>query len=200
MTDLGDALAALDDGLVVVVPTDTVYGLAARLDRPDAIRAIFELKGRPADKPLPVLGAEIEQLEKVAIFEAEARKLADGFWPGPLTLVLPRAAGFDVDLGGTPGDATVAVRVPASAHLLSLLAMSGPLAVTSANLSGSAPATSVDEASAIFGDRAAAYVDGGLGEGTPSTIVSLIGGVELIRKGSLSLDDVHATLGRGPTR
>jgi L-threonylcarbamoyladenylate synthase len=200
MPDLDEVVAALDDGLVVVVPTDTVYGVAGRLDRPDAIRAIFEFKGRPTDKPLPVLGADIEQLEAVAVFEAHARALAGSFWPGPLTLVLPRAPGFDVDLGGTTGDRTVAVRAPDSGQLLSLLVISGPLAVTSANISGSPPATSVDEARAVFGDQAAAYVDGGPGEGTPSTVVSLIDGVSLIRKGSLSLDDVHAALGRtGPT-
>jgi L-threonylcarbamoyladenylate synthase len=196
MAELKEAQAALDEGLVIVVPTDTVYGMAARLDRPDAIRSIFEIKGRPEDKPLPVLGADIAQLDGVAEFDAGARKLAESFWPGPLTLVLTRAPGFTVDLGGDPEDGTVGVRVPRSDVLLRLLQESGPLAVTSANRSGRSPASSVEEAQRAFGETAAAYLDGGRAQGFPSTVVALVDEVRLLRQGEISLEAIHRCLGR----
>jgi L-threonylcarbamoyladenylate synthase len=184
MSELDAALEALDAGELVVIPTDTVYGIAAAL-MPDAIAKVFEVKGRPRDKPLPVLGASSLQLGRVATLDDRARQLADAYWPGPLTLVLPRASGFEIDLGRA-GDASVAIRVPdhALAHLV--LERSGPVAVTSANLSGEAPATTVEEAREWLGDRVGAYLDGGRCEGAePSTVLSLTDGPELMRAGPI---------------
>lgn len=182
MSTLEEATAALERGALVVIPTDTVYGLAAHLGHPDAIARIFEAKGRPPEKPIPVLGASLAQLSDVAVFDERARKLAARFWPGPLTLILPRAEGFTTDLGGDE-TRTVGVRVPKEPRVLELLGMTGPLAVTSANRSGEAEATSLEEARAALGESVAAYVDGGRCVGTPSTIVFLVGERRLLREG-----------------
>lgn len=172
-----------------MVPTDTVYGLACLPELPAAVATIFELKGRPDDKPLPVLARDARALEPIAEFDTQAAALAQRFWPGPLTLVLRRAAGFDHDLGGND-TATVAVRVPENEVALALLEAAGPLAVTSANLSGASPATTADEARAIFGDRVPVYLDGGPSRGLPSTVVSLVGGPRVLREGALSEDEI----------
>ena len=182
MSTLEEAATALERGALVVIPTDTVYGLAAHLGHPDAIAAIFEAKGRPPEKPIPVLGASLSQLSDIAVFDERAHKLAARFWPGPLTLILPRAGGFTTDLGGDE-TRTVGVRVPKEPRVLELLGMTGPLAVTSANRSGEAEATSLEEARTALGDSVAAYVDGGRCVGTPSTIVFLAGERRLLREG-----------------
>lgn len=193
MTDLDAALRALDTGDLVVIPTDTVYGIAAGLT-PTAIEKVFAVKGRPHDKPLPVLGASSLQLERVATFDDRARRLAEAYWPGPLTLVLPRAGGFEIDLGRS-GDASVAVRVPDHALARLVFERTGPLAVTSANLSGGAPATTVEEARAWLGDRVGAYLDGGRCEGAePSTVLSLTDGPDVVRTGPIPERELLQTL------
>ena len=184
MKPIDEAAAALRAGLLAVIPTDTVYGLAAHLSSPEAIASLFEIKGRANEKPIPILGADRHQLESVARFDDRARVLATRFWPGPLTLILPRAEGFDVDLGGDARH-TVGVRVPKEPRAIDLLRRVGPLAVTSANRSGEVEATTVDEARATFGDSVAAYVDGGRCVGVPSTIVFLAGERRLLREGTI---------------
>lgn len=179
MTAIVEALGAGD---VAVVPTDTVYGLAGVPTNPGAVTRIFKLKGRPEDKPLPVLGNGVGQLESVARFDDLALRLAEAFWPGPLTIVLPRAPGFAADLGGSQVD-TVAVRVPDRELCLSLLRATGPLAVTSANLSGRPPATTAEQARALF--DSIPVLDGGACDGSPSTIVDLVGSPKILRSGPL---------------
>src|SRR3954468_12745678 len=125
--------AALEAGLVVAIPTDTVYGLAADPFRPGATDRIFEAKKRPRDVELPVLVADVEQALSLCAQElvaAGARRLMERFWPGPLTLVLPRRPGLDADLGSD--DLTIGVRCPAHVVARTLCARVGPLAVTSA--------------------------------------------------------------------
>lgn len=191
---LEQAADALDRGLLVALPTDTVYGLAARADLPAAVNRIFELKDRERDKPLPVLGSDPLSLEVIVRFDDRAATLARRFWPGPLTIVLPRAEGFDHDLGGT-GSTSVAVRVPASDKTRTLLAMTGPLAVTSANPSGSPPALTAAEARAMFGDSVAVYLDeDGSGGGTSSTVVALTEGLAILREGPVSEEEIRQTL------
>lgn len=165
-----------------MIPTDTVYGLAASLHEPSGVAAIFQAKGRSPDKPLPVLGTGVEQLSSIATFDDRATRLAARFWPGPLTLILPRAEGFDVDLGGDE-TRTVGVRVPKEPRALELLRITGPLAVTSANRSGEAEATTVEEARAALSESVTVYLDGGRCVGTPSTIVYLAGERRLLREG-----------------
>ena len=190
--DLEAALGALNEGRLVVMPTDTVYGLAARPDRPSAVEAIFSLKGRPRAKPLPVLAAGVEELAAIVVLDERVRRLAARFWPGPLTVVVPRAPGFDTDLGGS-GD-TLGVRVPASDLALGLLRVGGPLAVTSANRSGEAPPATAQEARRALGDSVSVYLDAGRVGGEASTVVSLAGEPELLRAGPISLSSVLATL------
>lgn len=187
------AVEQLQGGAVVVMPTDTVYGLAARPDLPDTLDSIFYLKRRPDHKALPVLGATVDALGDIAVLDTSALALAERFWPGPLTLVLPRAPGFDHELG-VPADPTVAVRVPAHDIALTLLERTGPLAVTSANLSGEAPATTVAEARAAFGAAIDVYLDGGTCNGGASTLVSLVDELSVLRPGPITEDEIRQTL------
>jgi L-threonylcarbamoyladenylate synthase len=183
VTGIAEAARVIASGRVAVIPTDTVYGLAASPARPDAVAALFELKGRPRSNPIPILAGDLRALEGVADFHDRARRIGERFWPGPLTIVLPRAPGFDVELGGD--GATVAVRVPDHAVALDLLHRTGPLAVTSANLSGGEPVTTGPEAGALFGS-AVVVVDGGPCDGDPSTIVDLTGHLRVLREGLLT--------------
>ena len=191
---LDSAVGALDQGRIVVIPTDTVYGLAARPDSTEAVQKIFELKGRPPDKALSVLGPDINTLKMVAEMEDRALALAGRYWPGPLTLVVGRRHGFTHDLGGGEAD-SIAVRVPASETARALLVRTGPLAVTSANRSGDSPANSVDGAREVFGDAVSVYIDGGrAGKGVASTVVSLLGEPLVLREGPISEDEIRQTL------
>lgn len=188
------ALAALRSGGLVVLPTDTVYGVGCLPGAPGAIAALFAAKGRPRRKAIPVLGAGRADLDEVAAFDERAEVLAERFWPGPLTLVLPRAPGFRYDLGGEDRT-TVAVRVPAHPLARALLAASGPLAVTSANRSSEPPAATVDEARAALGEAVAVYLDGGASAGEPSTVARLTpAGVEILRAGALDVTQLSAAL------
>lgn len=185
------AIETLDRGEVIVIPTDTVYGLAARPDLASAVAAIFSIKHRARDQALPVLGADVDALRQVVEIDRRAAALGEAFWPGPLTLVLPRAAGFRHDLGGDDRD-TVAVRVPALDTTLLLLAATGPLAVTSANRSGAPPAVTVEEARAALGDQVDVFIDGGRVGGAPSTVLDLVHGPRVLRQGALSGDELMA--------
>lgn len=188
MDELDAALAALGRGEPIIFPTDTVYGIAAQPTIRSAVEAIFAAKGRPEGKPLPVLGATVDDLARVVALDRRARRLADRYWPGPLTLVLRRAPGFTAWLGDD-GD-SVAVRVPASERALELLARAGPLAVTSANRTGEPPAATVEEARAALGDAVAVFVDGGRLSGTASTVVSLLETPRVLREGLLPSAEV----------
>ena len=181
--------ASLVAGRVAVLPTDTVYGIAAALDRPDAVRKIFELKGRPESKALPVLGSTVSSLRSVATFDADAEELAERYWPGPLTLVLKRSPAFDVDLGGDER-ATVAVRVPDRPVTLKVLRITGPLAVTSANRSGADPAANATEAFAAF-DGSVPVLDDGPAGGVISTVLSLIGERTVLREGAIPASELR---------
>jgi L-threonylcarbamoyladenylate synthase len=193
VSDLESALSALLNGRLIVLPTDTVYGLACVPHMPDAVEAVFKVKGRPRDMALPVLGASVEDLERVAVFDDRGRALAETFWPGGITLVLKRASSFDHDLGGDTLD-SVAVRVPNARETLEILQRSGPLAVTSANPSGAPAAVTIDQARAALGDSVAVYIDGGRCGGKESTIVSLIGRVSVVRHGAVPMDAILEAL------
>lgn len=190
---LDRAVEELQRGAAIVMPTDTIYGIAVLPENPDAVRWVFELKRRPDHRALPILAASARGLNEIVSFGAAAQALADAFWPGPLTLVLPRARGFDHDLGAGTAS-TVAVRVPAHEVALALLERSGPLAVTSANLSGEPAATTTDEAREAFGDAIPLYLEGGTCAGGASTVVSLDDGVSVLRSGPVSEDEIRRTL------
>ena len=185
MAGIAEAADAIRSGAIVIIPTDTVYGIGAR---PEAAAAIFELKQRPRDKALPVLGFDVDQLGGIAELDDSAHALAEEHWPGPLTLVVRRSTSFTMDLGGND-PTTVAVRVPAHPVALGLLERTGPLAVTSANVSGEPPATTYEEACALAGGSGVVCLDGGTCEGVPSTVLSLVGEPKVLRQGGLDVTE-----------
>ncbi|HSF86870.1 MAG TPA: L-threonylcarbamoyladenylate synthase [Acidimicrobiia bacterium] len=172
MRTIDEAIAALRDGEIVGVPTDTLYGLAADPFREDALDAIFDLKGRPTHKPLAILCASVEQGMTLASFSDRALELAERHWPGALTLVLPRLDTAP-DWLGHQGRRTVGLRCPDHPVALELLERSGPLVVTSANLSGHEAVLDDEEAAALFGEAVAVYLEGTAPGGQASTIIDL---------------------------
>ena len=170
------ALSFLRAGHVIAVPTDTVYGVAADGLNPDAIQRLYEVKQRPADRPIPLLLADIEDVwHVIRSFPSGAHRLAQKFWPGPLTLVLPARPELPPILlaGGT----TVGVRIPDHAWLRELIRRLGrPLAATSANLSDHPPARSAQEVLAQLGGRIPLIIDDGPARGgQASTVVDCTG-------------------------
>lgn len=185
---LVEALAA---GKVVAVPTDTVYGLAVDPRLAGAVDRVFALKQRPEQFQLPVLIADPAGLVDLAEATAAAERLISRYWPGPLTLVLPRRSGIAFDLGGD--SATIGLRCPANSLLRELLRSTGPLAVTSANRHGEAPLRTADEVRGHFGAAVTAVLDGGRCDGRPSTVISLTGaGVKCLREGALLFAELAA--------
>lgn len=186
---LAEAAAALRAGAVVGVPTDTVYGLAA-VPAADAVGALYELKGRPSGRPVALLVASVADAERVAVLAPGARRLVERHWPGALTIVAPAAVALPPWVGD-PDRGTVGVRMPDHPGLLSLLAETGPLAVTSANLSGEPPALDDAEARRIFGDAVAGYVPGRCPGGTASTVVDVTGPEPVVlRPGPVDVTDL----------
>ena len=185
--NLDDAVAALANGMPVILPTDTVYGVAVDPGRPGATARLFAVKERPTDVPLPVLVADAEQaFSLVADVPPLAARLAEACWPGGLTIVLPRRPGLGWDLGG-PDDATIGVRVPDHEIPRRLAREVGPLATTSANRHGRPTPETAAEAAAELGDGVAVVVDGGRCTGAPSTVVIIDGaGLRVVREGRVS--------------
>ncbi|MCL2092381.1 MAG: L-threonylcarbamoyladenylate synthase [Micrococcales bacterium] len=168
---LGDAAAAVRRGGLVVLPTDTVYGIGADAFSPAAVAALLAAKGRSRAQPPPVLISDARAVLGLARdLSAAAQALTEAFWPGPLTLVVTAQPALTWDLGETGG--SVALRVPDHAVARELLQRTGPMAVSSANLSGAPPATTAPEARAQLGGRVELYLDAGATPGSaPSTIV-----------------------------
>ncbi len=167
-----DAAGAVRSGEVVGVPTDTLYGLAADPFDQNALERIFVIKGRPGVKPLAVLVADLDQAQQIAAFSDRALDLAEEHWPGALTLVLPKLASVPRWVGQSERR-TVGLRCPGHEVALELLRVTGPLAVTSANISGQEGVLDDIEARALFGDEVAVYVPGEAPGGTSSTILDL---------------------------
>ncbi len=193
-----DIDAALNAGLVVGLPTDTVYGLACRIDRPDALAEIFRLKDRPSEVALPILCDSLETARGLGTrFSRDAVILAKAFWPGPLTLVVGASVALSSLVGSN--DESVGLRVPGDEQLLTLLDLTGPLAVTSANLHGDAPCASAEEIEAVFGDRGLeVVVDGGIRQNFSSTVVSCLeSALEVTRVGEIKPSQIEAVLSRG---
>jgi L-threonylcarbamoyladenylate synthase len=186
-------------GDLVAFPTETVYGLGADAESDAAVAGIFEAKGRPAFNPLIVHVADAGAAGRLAEFGPEAAALAKRFWPGPLTLVLPRRAEGGVSERVTAGLGTVALRVPAHPLALRLLAeFGGPLAAPSANPSGRVSATTCAHVIEGLGGRIAAVIDGGACPlGLESTILGFEGGAPvLLRPGGLPVEAIAEVLGR----
>jgi tRNA threonylcarbamoyl adenosine modification protein (Sua5/YciO/YrdC/YwlC family) len=188
VTGLAEAAASLRKGDLAVIPTDTVYGLAADAFSPPAVTGLLAAKGRDRQMPPPVLVGTVRAATAlVEDLNAFGKDLIDEFWPGGLTLVMRANRSLIWDLGDTKG--TVAVRMPLHELALELLKQTGPLAVSSANRSGAPPATTAADAEAQLGEAVAVYLDGGPCSGdVPSTIVDLTGAVpKLLRRGVISI-------------
>ena len=187
------AVAAIREGRTIVLPTDTVYGIGANAMSAPAVQGLLDAKKRGRDMPPPVLIADAASLGSLVQFiDEDAKALAERFWPGALTLVLRTQEGLRIDLGETRG--TIAVRVPDHEFTRALLRRTGPLAVSSANVSGQPSSTDIDGAREQLGDTVAVYLDAGPTPGsTPSTIVdfsvSTLG--TLLRAGAISIDELH---------
>jgi L-threonylcarbamoyladenylate synthase len=189
------AAAAIRQGRLIVLPTDTVYGIAADAFSPDAVQSLLAAKGRGREMPPPVLVSAATTLDALAVgIPSYARALVEEFWPGALTIVCRQQSSLQWDLGETRG--TVAVRMPDDEVTLAVLERTGPLAVSSANLSGRPAARDADEAEAMLGERVEVIVDAGTTLGAEaSTIVDCTGSEgRILRRGAISLDELNAVL------
>jgi L-threonylcarbamoyladenylate synthase len=196
------AAEALAAGSVVAIPTDTVYGLAVDPWHPRAVKRLFALKERPLDVALPLLvGSDAQVADVAGRLEGVAEDLAGRYWPGPLTLVVPRRTGLTIDLGGPPGARkTVGIRWPDHSTVQGLCRATGPLAVTSANLHRAPPATSALEVLDAFGgsDELALILDGGACRGSPSTVVECRGlDATCLREGAIDWTEILGEAGGG---
>jgi L-threonylcarbamoyladenylate synthase len=201
---IAKAVDALARGELVVMPTETVYGIACRPDMEEATDRLFVAKRRPRDLALPVLAAAVDAAWEVAVPNDAAVALASAFWPGPLTMVLPRTArSRSWRLGER--ESTVAVRVPDHPLSLELLRQAGHLAVTSANLSGREPLNTHVELSEAFGDQVAAYLVLAPGvpspTGSASTVIDLTEAVPaILRQGPITREAVDHAVARDGRR
>ncbi|MFB9310435.1 tRNA threonylcarbamoyl adenosine modification protein (Sua5/YciO/YrdC/YwlC family) [Agromyces hippuratus] len=211
LTGMRLARSAIGRGELVVIPTDTVYGIAADAFAPNAVSRLLDAKGRDRTSPPPVLIPGVPTLDALASEVPPAvRELVGEFWPGGLTVILHAQPSLQWDLGETRG--TVALRMPANPIALELLAETGPLAVSSANLSGEPSATTATDASDMLGDSVSVYLDGGPAGGsyeaigeregdTSSTIVDATGlareggRLRIVRAGVISRERIAAVVG-----
>jgi len=183
-------------GYVVAIPTDTLYGLAADPFSAAAVARVFDVKGRVADRALPLIAADVAQIaSRLGPLSETAARLADRFWPGPLTLLMPAARQLAREVSG--GTGTVGVRVPADAIARAVCTACGhPVTATSANLSGAPAAVAADDVEHALGDRIEFMLDAGRTPGgAPSTIVDVTAGEpRLVRAGAIAWEEIQAWL------
>ena len=194
-TAIEAAANAVRNGELIVLPTDTVYGIGADAFDPAAVKALLAAKGRGREMPPPVLISNPGTADALASeLPAYARALIEHFWPGPLTIVARQQKSLQWDLGDTRG--TVAIRMPDHEVALAILERTGPLAVSSANKTGLAAAVSAEVAEEMLGDDVTAIVDAGLSPGgEASTIVDVTGDHgRILRRGALGLDELNRVL------
>lgn len=212
LTGMRLARAAIGRGDLVVIPTDTVYGVAVDAFNSDAVLRLLDAKNRTVQSPPPVLVPGIPTLDALAeVVPDEVRALVKAFWPGGLTVILPAQESLKWNLGETDG--TVALRMPDDPIALELLSETGPLAVSSANLTGQPAAMTAQDAERMLGESVIVYLDGGpvgtrypdSGDGTGSTIVDATGllraggSIRIVRHGVISDDAINAVLDAMPT-
>ncbi|MEW9547537.1 L-threonylcarbamoyladenylate synthase [Nonomuraea sp. NPDC050783] len=193
---LKEAAAAVRRGELVVLPTDTVYGIGADAFTPAAVTSLLDAKGRGRDMPPPVLVGTVRAATAlVDDMGPYGQDLIDAFWPGPLTLVCKANRALSWDLGETKG--TVAVRMPLHPVALDLLKETGPMAVSSANRSGAPAATTAEEAEEQLGESVAVYLDAGrTNDNTPSTILDLTTAVpRMLRRGAIPVEKLRGIIG-----
>lgn len=195
---LENACALWDEGQVVAIPTETVYGLAGDATNDKAITTIYSVKNRPVFNPLIIHCHSLSQAKRYAEFSLRAERVANAFWPGPLTLVLKRRMGCEISLLASAGLDTLALRIPAHPIALDLLrAYEIPLAAPSANLSNTISPTRAQDVYASLGERVPLILDGGdTSVGVESTILDLSGEEPvLLRPGGLALEVIEKQIG-----
>jgi tRNA threonylcarbamoyl adenosine modification protein (Sua5/YciO/YrdC/YwlC family) len=208
LTGMRLARQAIGKGELIVLPTDTVYGVAADAFNPEAVQRLLEAKGRDRTSPPPVLIPGIPTLDALAeTVPDEVRALVAAFWPGGLTVILPARSSLNWDLGETAG--TVALRMPSNRVALEILSETGPLAVSSANLTGEPAAMTIEEAERMLGDSVSVYLDDGeagadyphAAAATGSTIVDATGllvpdgKLRIVRSGVISDEAIREIVG-----
>jgi L-threonylcarbamoyladenylate synthase len=195
---IAEACTVLGAGFPIAIPTETVYGLAADATNPAAITRIYETKGRPRFNPLICHMADIAMAERYAVLDPLSRKLAEAFWPGPLTLILPLKADSGIHELATAGLDTVGIRLPKGFASDLIRAFDRPLAAPSANTSGKVSPTSAQHVAEDLGEKLRLILDGGAAPvGVESTIIRVEedGRVRLLRPGGVAAEDIEAVLG-----
>lgn len=194
---LDQALALLKAGHVVAIPTETVYGLAGDATNGEAVARIYEAKGRPRFNPLIAHVCDLAMAQRIGVFDPLSRQLAEKFWPGPLTLVLPLKADAGIHPLATAGLGTIALRMPRGFGNRLIAALGRPLSAPSANSSGHISSTSAEAVSADLGRRIGLVVDGGATPvGVESTIVRVEDGkLKLLRPGGIAAEEIEAAVG-----
>lgn len=188
-----EALNALKTGGLVIYPTDTLYGLGCNALDASAIERVFAVKKRPATNPLPIAVDSIEMMRRYAELTDTAEKLAAAFLPGPLTLVLKRKGLPDALTGGLP---EVGIRIPGGDTALKLIELLGaPITATSANISGSDPPVTAEDAASQVGDAEIVLDGGRLEKGVPSTVIDLTGKPKILREGPIKREDLEKVIG-----
>ena len=193
------AVGAARAGRLIVMPTDTVYGIGCDAFDSEAVAALLAAKGRGRDMPVPILVGSWHTIDGlVRSVPPAARDLTEAFWPGGLSVVVEQAPSLAWDIGDTEG--TVMLRMPLHPIAIEVLREVGPMAVSSANISGRPPATTAAQARDQLGDSVSVYLDGGpAAAGEPSTIVDLTGAEpRVLRSGAVSVDDVARVLDADP--
>ncbi|WP_279106968.1 L-threonylcarbamoyladenylate synthase [Gordonia paraffinivorans] len=194
------AVGAAKGGRLVVIPTDTLYGIGCDAFDSDAVGALLAAKHRGRDMPVPVLVGSWHTIDGLVLSVPQAaRDLIEAFWPGGLSLVVRQAPSLAWDLGDTDG--TVMLRMPLHPVAIEVLREVGPMAVSSANVSGRPPATTVEEAQEQLGDEVAVYLDGGRAPiARPSTIVDVSGGEpRILREGAITTAEIAEVLDVDPS-
>ena len=196
------AIEVLRAGGIVALPTDTVYGIAVALETAGGIEALFAAKRRPPDKGIMLLLADAAQAPTIGQWPASAGTLADAFWPGGLTVIVPQRPDVVLPAALTGGAATIGLRVPAHDAPRALAAAIGPLPTTSANVSGVPEASDAAEIVAQLGDAIALVLDGGPAHGgPPSTVVDCtVKPPRILRIGAVPVESIEARLGRAVER
>ncbi|MBN2065378.1 MAG: threonylcarbamoyl-AMP synthase [Candidatus Thermoplasmatota archaeon] len=183
--DISEAIVAIQQGRVIIYPTDTLYGLGADIFNHNAVRTVFAIKHRPLDMPLSVAVSSVDDISTIACIPEYAQSLLTTFLPGSLTIILPKRGHIPESITGK--ETTIAIRVPNHPLAQHLLSSCGPLTATSANIHGQHTPSTIMGLKKQFGDAIAQYVDGGTLRGQPSTIVDLTTTQpKILREGTIS--------------